>query len=45
MNNRKKYIKLCNERREKTFEKWGYYYPPNSFEEFEKLTKESYEKY
>jgi hypothetical protein len=43
--NAKKYIKLYNEKSEKCNEKWGYYYPPRDWKEFEAWNLKTYEKY
>jgi len=45
MKNTKKYVKLYLEKSQESFEKWGYYYPPRNWKEFEEWDKKSFEKY
>jgi hypothetical protein len=45
MNNLEKYLKISNEYAEESFKKWGYYYPPLTWEDFHKCNQESFEKY
>lgn len=45
MKNTQKYRKLYLEQSQESFEKWGYYYPPRNWEEFEKENIENFEKY
>ncbi|ATA67663.1 hypothetical protein CGC48_02835 [Capnocytophaga cynodegmi] len=43
--NIKKYLKLYHEKCEESLKKWGYYYPPRNWEEFEKWNQDTFEKY
>ncbi len=45
MKNAKNYIKLYEEKAEESFQKWGYYYPPKTWEEFYAWENKTYEKY
>jgi hypothetical protein len=45
MENIKKYIKLYEEIAEESFKKWGYYYPPKTWEEFHARNNKTFEKH
>ncbi len=45
MKNAKQFVKLYEEIAEECFKKWGYYYPPRTWDEFYAWDKKSYEKY
>lgn len=45
MKNIKKYLKLYREKSEESFKKWGYYYPPRNWEEFENWNQDTFEKH
>lgn len=43
--NAKKFIQLYLQKSEESFEKWGYYYPPRNWQEFESWNQRTYEKH
>lgn len=43
--NIKKYFKFYEEARQESFKKWGYYYPPKDFQEFEAWNDKIFEKH
>lgn len=45
MNSQDKYIKLYKQKREDSLQKWGYYYPPIDWVEFETWNNNTYLKY
>lgn len=45
MKNAKKYVKLYEEKADACFQKWGYYYPPRTWEEFHDWENQTFEKY
>ena len=45
MDNSSKYVKLYEEKAEESLKKWGYYYPPRTWEEFYAWEDKTFEKY
>jgi len=45
MKNIDKFISLYDEKSKESFEKWGYYYPPRTLNEFEERNKKTFDKY
>lgn len=45
LKNIKKFIKLYDEKRSESFEKWGYLYPPKDWKEFEQWNEMTFEKH
>ena len=45
MDNAKEYVKLYMQKREECFKKWGYYYPPREWSEFETRNDKVFQKY
>ncbi len=45
MNNAEKFLETYKELAEESFKKWGYYYPPKTWEEFDARNYSFYEKY
>lgn len=45
MKNAKKYIKLYEDKSQDSFNKWGYYYPPRSWDEFYAWDNDVFERY
>ncbi|MCT4614738.1 MAG: hypothetical protein N4A49_07680 [Marinifilaceae bacterium] len=45
MKNAKKYIKLYLQKSQESFDKWGYYYPPRTWEEMEAWDSKTFNKY
>lgn len=43
--NIKKFLKLYHEKREESFQKWGYYYPPKTWDEFYQWNDKTFEKH
>ena len=43
--NQKRYIELYTQKREDCFKRWGYYYPPIDWNEFEAWNNHTYQKY
>jgi hypothetical protein len=45
MDNLRKYTKMCQEYAEESFKKWGYYYPPLTWDDFYRWNQKSFNEY